>query len=126
MRCRLRVPSGALGELGARKGGAGGLAISVVSVGAMSPRNVAGMAGAGAAGAPDIAGDGAALDSLGSLGRLSGRSSCGLSSAAVGCCREGVFCIGSAWRTRRRNDGKNDTNERNDNDTQVYRPVAAP
>src|ERR1700722_19611148 len=128
MRCRLRAPSGALG---ARKGGAGVLAVSVVSAGAISPRKVAGMAGPSAAGVPDMAGDGAALDGLGSLGRLSGRSSCGLSSAAAGRCREGVFCIGSAWRTRRGNDGKNesnetnDRNERDDNDTRVYKPVVA-
>lgn len=121
--------------MGVREGGADGLAVAVVSVGVMSPRNVAGMAGGDATGAadvPDIAGEGATLDSLGSLGKLSGRSSCGLSSAAAGRCLEGVFCIGSAWRTRRRNDGKDNTNDRNernepdDNDIRIYRPVAAP
>src|ERR1700692_4134933 len=125
MSCRLRVPSGA------RNGGAGVLDVSVVSAGPMSPRKVAGMA-AGVARTVGTAGNGTALGGLGSLGRLSGRSSCGLSSAAAGRCREGVFFIGSAWRTRRTNDGHNESNEtsdrnnRNDNDAGAYKPVVAP
>jgi hypothetical protein len=94
--CRDRVPSGA------RKGGAG---VAVVSAGVMSPRNVAGKTGAAQSAGEDTCSIGAPS------GRWSGKSSCCLSSAAACCCRVEVFCIGSAWRTRRRNDEKNEANE---------------